>query len=48
MTGSEPVIAWLAANGMDVWERIGRAVQQWSIFGLGVMTSYQDGTSDDT
>ena len=44
VTGSEPVIAWLAENGMQVWERIGRAVWQWSIFGLGVMTSYQDGT----
>ena len=36
VTGSEAVIAWLAENGMQVWERIGRAVQQWSIFGLGV------------
>ena len=44
VTGSEPVIAWLAENGMQVWERIGRAVQQWSIFGLGVLVSYQDGT----
>ena len=44
VTGSEAVIAWLAENGMQVWERIGRAVQQWSIFGLGVLTSYQDGT----
>ena len=30
VTGSEAVIAWLAENGMQVWERIGRAVQQWS------------------
>ena len=44
VTGSEAVIAWLAENGMQVWERIGRAVQQWSIFGLGVLTSYADGT----
>ena len=30
---------------MQVWERIGRAVQQWSVFGLGVLTSAtQDGT----
>ena len=44
VTGTEAVIAWLAENGMQVWERIGRAVQQWSIFGLGVLVSYQDGT----
>ena len=44
VTGSEAVIAWLAENGMQVWERIGRAVQQWSVFGLGVLTSYEDGT----
>ena len=44
VTGDDTVIAWLAEYGMQVWERIGRAVQQWSIFGLGVMVSYQDGT----
>ena len=38
------MIAWLAENGMQVWERIGRAVQQWSVLGLGVLVSYQDGT----
>ena len=42
VTGSEAIIAWLAENGMQVWERIGRAVQQWSIFGGGTLTSYQD------
>ena len=44
VTGTEAVIAWLAENGMQVWERIGRAVQQWSIFGNGILTSYQDNT----
>ena len=44
VTGSEADIAWLAENGMSIWERIGRAVEQWSIFGLGVLASYQDAT----
>ena len=43
VTGTEAVIAWLAENGMQVWERIGRAVQQWSIKGTGVLVSYVGG-----
>ena len=43
VTGADALIAWLAENGMGVWERIGRGVQQWSIKGTGVLVSYQGG-----